>query len=58
MKGRLLVVSPGGFMIYSGDDFSDWKGGGFLAGLSSEALVRIEFDGENAGGRLLKLTPR
>jgi len=82
------VISPGGFMIYSGDMFSDWKGDGLIAGLSSEALVRVEFDGENAseaerypmgkriravtqgpdgaiwlledeaGGRLLKLTPR
>lgn len=35
-------------MIYSGDLFADWKGDGFIAGLSSKALVRIEFDGENA----------
>jgi glucose/arabinose dehydrogenase len=41
------VISPGGFMIYSGDLFADWGGNGFLAGLSSESLVRIEFDGEN-----------
>ena len=82
------VISPGDFMIYSGDKFPNWKDDGFIAGLSSEALVRIEFDGENAreaerfpmgkriravkqgpdgaiwlledeaGGRLLKLTPR
>jgi len=42
------VISPGGFMIYSGDLFSNWKGDGFIAGLSSEALLRIEFNGENA----------
>ena len=35
-------------MIYSGDLFADWQGDGFIAGLSSRALVRIEFDGENA----------
>ena len=42
------VISPGDFMIYSGDLFTDWQGDGFIAGLSSRALVRIEFDGENA----------
>jgi glucose/arabinose dehydrogenase len=35
-------------MIYSGKLFSDWHGDGFIAGLSGQALVRIEFDGENA----------
>jgi glucose/arabinose dehydrogenase len=42
------VISPGGFMIYSGKTFPEWQGDGFIAGLSSEALIRIEFDGENA----------
>ena len=42
------VISPGNFMIYSGDLFAGWKGDGFIAGLSSSALIRIEFDGENA----------
>lgn len=42
------VISPGDFMIYSGELFSDWQGNGFAAGLSSQALVRIVFDGENA----------
>ncbi len=42
------VISPGGFMIYSGDLFGDWTGDGFIAGLSSQALIRVEFDGESA----------
>ena len=42
------VISPGGFMIYSGERFGDWRGDGFIAGLSSEALIRIEFAGEDA----------
>jgi len=42
------VISPGGFMVYDGELFLDWRGDGFIAGLSSESLVRIEFDGENA----------
>ena len=42
------VISPGDFMIYSADLFADWQGDGFVAGLSSKALVRIEFDGVDA----------
>ena len=42
------VISPGDFIIYSGDLFSEWQGDGLIAGLSAQALVRIEFDGENA----------
>lgn len=42
------VISPGGFIIYSGKGFPDWTGDGFIAGLSSRALVRVEFDGETA----------
>ena len=42
------VISPGDLMIYSADLFPDWQGDGFIAGLSAEALIRIEFDGEDA----------
>ena len=42
------VISPGDFMIYAGDLFADWRGDGFIAGLSSQSLVRIEFEGESA----------
>ncbi|RZA25507.1 MAG: PQQ-dependent sugar dehydrogenase, partial [Lysobacteraceae bacterium] len=85
------VISPGGLVIYSGSAFPDWKENAFIAGLSSEALVRVELDGDrareaerfdmderlreveqgpdgnlwlledgkgNAGGRLLKLSPK
>lgn len=37
------AISPAGFIIYKGDKFADWKGDGFLGGLSSMALVRVEF---------------
>jgi aldose sugar dehydrogenase len=40
------VISPAGFVIYSGSEFPQWRGNGFIGGLSSESLVRIEFDGE------------
>jgi aldose sugar dehydrogenase len=37
------VISPAGFIIYSGKMFPDWAGNGFIGGLSSESLVRVEF---------------
>jgi len=42
------VISPSGFIIYSGQLFPEWQGNGFISGLSSQSLLRIEFDGENA----------
>ena len=42
------VISPAGLIIYSGDAFPQWQGNGFIGGLSSKALVRIEFDGNKA----------
>lgn len=42
------AISPGDLMFYGGDLFADWRGNAFAAGLGSQAIVRIEFDGENA----------
>lgn len=42
------VISPAGFIIYDGNLFSNWKGDGFIGGLSSMSLVRIKFDGKTA----------
>ena len=42
------AISPGGLMFYSGALFPNWQGHAFIGGLSSEALVRVEFDGETA----------
>ncbi len=42
------VISPAGFVFYSGDKFPQWRGNAFFGGLSSQALIRIEFDGEQA----------
>ncbi|MEJ2604441.1 MAG: PQQ-dependent sugar dehydrogenase [Gammaproteobacteria bacterium] len=42
------AISPGDLMIYRGDRFADWRGDAFAAGLSSQAIVRIELDGEEA----------
>ncbi len=42
------AISPAGLMFYDGDLFADWQGNAFLGGLSSESLVRVEFDGDDA----------
>ena len=42
------VISPAGFIIYDGELFPEWQGSGFIGGLSSQALVRVAFDGESA----------
>ena len=42
------VISPAGFIIYSGSEFPQWQGSGFIGGLSSQALIRIAFNGNNA----------
>ena len=42
------VISPAGFIIYTGDLFPQWKGNGFIGGMSSQSLVRIEFSGATA----------
>lgn len=42
------VISPAGFIIYDGNLFAPWNGNGFIGGLSSQALIRVEFDGESA----------
>lgn len=42
------VISPGDMIFYDGDEFPEWRGNALIAGLSSQALVRIRLDGENA----------
>ena len=40
------VISPSGIAFYTGDAIPAWKGNLLIAGLSSEALVRLTIDGE------------
>jgi glucose/arabinose dehydrogenase len=49
-------ISPSGLAFYTGEDFPDWRGNLFVGALSGEALVRLEFDGEEVVGeeRLLE----
>ena len=42
------VISPGGLLIYSGDAFPGWKGDALIPGLSGQALVRADINGDQA----------
>ena len=42
------AISPGGLMFYDGDLFPEWRGNAFIGGLSSQALIRVEIDGDTA----------
>jgi glucose/arabinose dehydrogenase len=41
-------ISPGALLIYNGDKFPQWKGDALVGGLSGEALIRIDIDGDTA----------
>lgn len=41
------AISPAGFVIYDGDMFGAWKNDGFIGGLSSKALIRVDLDAED-----------
>jgi glucose/arabinose dehydrogenase len=40
------VIAPSGMAFYQADLFPDWNGNLFIGGLASQALVRLELDGE------------
>jgi glucose/arabinose dehydrogenase len=42
------TIAPSGFVIYSGDMFPFFRGHGFIGGLASQALIRVEFSGNDA----------
>jgi glucose/arabinose dehydrogenase len=42
------VISPSTLMFYNGSEFPQWQGDAFIGGLSSQSIVRIEFDGDTA----------
>jgi glucose/arabinose dehydrogenase len=42
------VISPGDLAFYSGELFPNWRGNAFIAGLSSEALIRVVIEGDTA----------
>lgn len=44
------VIAPSGLMFYTADAFPAWKGSAFVGGLASQALVRLELDGDKVTG--------
>ncbi len=42
------AISPGGFIFYNGTLFPEFRGNAFIGGLGSQALIRVEIDGESA----------
>lgn len=42
------VIAPGDMAFYRGDLFGPWAGDALITGLSSNSLVRVEIDGDNA----------
>jgi len=41
-------IAPAGLLIYSGSQFADWRGDALIGGLDSQALIRVEIEGERA----------
>lgn len=42
------AISPAGLVIYDGAMLSDWQGDALIGGLSSQALVRVDIEGDTA----------
>jgi aldose sugar dehydrogenase len=42
------TIAPSSFIVYSGDLFPYFRGNGFIGGLASRAIIRIQFDGTTA----------
>ncbi|QLC25177.1 PQQ-dependent sugar dehydrogenase [Parasphingopyxis algicola] len=42
------VIAPGGMIFYTGDMFPAWRGDVLITGLSTNALVHVEIDGDTA----------
>jgi len=50
------VIAPSGMTFYTADLFPEWKGSLFVGGLASQALVRLDVDGERVTGEERLLT--
>ncbi|PJE31057.1 Glucose/arabinose dehydrogenase, beta-propeller fold [Pseudooceanicola antarcticus] len=44
------VIAPSGMAFYDGSMFPDWRGSVLIGGLASQALVRLELDGDRVTG--------
>jgi glucose/arabinose dehydrogenase len=52
------VIAPGGMAFYTGELFPEWKGDLLIAGLRSQALIRLDLDGSRVVGEERLLTER
>ncbi|MDC0610938.1 PQQ-dependent sugar dehydrogenase [Vibrio sp.] len=41
-------IAPSGLIIYSGQLFANWQGNALIGGLKSEAIIRVQIDGNQA----------
>ena len=44
------AISPSGLDFYTGERFAEWSGNALIGGLSSKALIRVVFDGNQVVG--------
>jgi glucose/arabinose dehydrogenase len=44
------VISPGSLMFYTGPQFPQWRGNALIAGLSSQAIIRLTIEGDKVAG--------
>lgn len=44
------VISPGSLMFYTGTQFPEWRGNALIAGLSSQAIIRLTIEGDTVAG--------
>lgn len=58
VKAWVPSISPCGLAFYTGDAFPAWKGSLFTGALSSQALFRLELDGERWRGEERLLVDR
>ncbi|MCC0031232.1 MAG: PQQ-dependent sugar dehydrogenase [Brucellaceae bacterium] len=42
------TIAPSGLVIYDGAMFEGWRGDALIGGLASQALIRVDLDGETA----------
>lgn len=42
------VIAPSDMQFYQGDMFADWQGDALITGLSSQAVIRVEIEGDTA----------
>ncbi|MEM9388608.1 MAG: PQQ-dependent sugar dehydrogenase [Pseudomonadota bacterium] len=49
------VISPGHLIVYGGDAFADWRGNALIAGLSSQAIIRVELGEDGSASEVERI---